>query len=66
MYGKTYLKYFTEDEYVEDTITLDGNDWTFTQHIKINTIPSEEEFKNVVKEYLGWKVSAVLRGDIDG
>lgn len=66
LYGKTYLKYFTEDEYVEDTITLDGNDWTFTQHIKINTIPSEEEFKNVVKEYLGWKVSAVLRGDIDG
>lgn len=66
LYGKSYLHYFTEDEYIEDTISLDGNDWTFSQHIKFNTIPNEDDFRNTIKEYLGWKVSAVLRGEIDG
>lgn len=66
LYGKKYLKYFTEDEYIEDTISLSGDDWTFSQHIKWNTIPSEDDFRNTIKEYLGWKVSAVLRGEIDG
>lgn len=66
LYGKSYLHYFTENEYVEDTISLDGNDWTFSQHVKFDTIPSEDDFRNTIKEYLGWKVSAVLRGEIDG
>ena len=66
LYGKNYLHYFTEDQYIEDTISLDGNDWTFSQHIKLNTIPTEDDFRDTIKEYLGWKVSAVLRGEIDG
>lgn len=66
LYGKTYLSYFTEDQYIEDTISLNGNDWTFSQHIKLNTVPTEDDFRNTIKEYLGWKVSAVLRGEIDG
>ncbi len=66
LYGKAYLHYFSEDEYIEDTISLEGNDWTFSQHIKFNTIPTEDDFRNTIKEYLGWKVSAVLRGEIDG
>lgn len=66
LYGKAYLHYFSEDEYIEDTISLEGNDWTFSQHIKLNTIPTEDDFRNTIKEYLGWKVSAVLRGEIDG
>ncbi|MGN1093772.1 MAG: N-6 DNA methylase, partial [Candidatus Neoclostridium sp.] len=66
LYGKTYLHYFTEEQYIEDIISLDGNDWTFSQHIKLNTIPTEDDFRNTIKEYLGWKVSAVLRGEIDG
>lgn len=65
LYGKTYLHYFTEEQYIEDSISLDGNDWTFSQHIKPNTIPTEDDFRNTIKEYLGWKVSALLRGDID-
>ncbi len=66
LYGKTYLHYFTEEQYIEDIISLDGNDWTFSQHIKLNTIPTEDDFRNTIKEYLGWKVSAVVRGEIDG
>ena len=63
-YGKAYLDYFTEDEYIEDTITLGGNDWTFSQHRKLNTIPTESDFAKVVGDYLAWEVSKVLRGKI--
>ena len=66
LYGKSYLHYFTENEYIEDTISLLGDDWTFTQHIKLNITPTEDDFRNTIKEYLGWKISAILRGDIDG
>ena len=65
LYGKSYLEYFTEDEYFEDTISLEGNDWTFAQHRKINTIPSEKEFNETVKNYLSWKLTEILKGDGD-
>lgn len=61
LHGRQYLQYFTEDEYIEDTITLNGDDWTFSQHKKINTNPTEEDFKNTVKEFLAWKVGEVLK-----
>jgi len=47
--------------YVEDTITLDGKDWTYSQHRKIDTRPTEEDFRKVVKEYLAWKVSEIIK-----
>ena len=53
-----------EEEYTEDTISLNGNDWTYKQHQKIETIPTEDEFRNVVKEYLSWKVSMIMKGDM--
>lgn len=56
------LNYF-KDSYTEDYITLNGNDWTYGQHQKIDTIPTEEDFQNVVKEYLSWKVGQVLKGE---
>ncbi len=49
--------------YTEDYITLNGNDWTYGQHQKIDTIPTEEDFQNVVREYLSWKVGQVLKGE---
>ena len=64
LYGKSYLHYYTEDEYFEDTITLKGDDWTVAQHRVIDTTPTEGDFANTVKEYLAWKVGAVLRGEI--
>lgn len=58
------LNYF-KDSYTEDYITLNGNDWTYGQHKKIDTIPTEEDFQTVVKEYLSWKVGQVLKGESD-
>lgn len=49
--------------YSEDYITLNGNDWTYGQHRKIDTVPTEEDFQNVVREYLSWKVGQVLKGE---
>ena len=49
--------------YNEDYISLKGNDWTYGQHQKIDTTPTEEDFQKVVKEYLSWKVGQVLKGE---
>ena len=66
LYGKgandKNLHYF-KDCYTEDYITLSGNDWTYGQHRKIDTVPTEEDFQNVVSEYLSWKVEQVLKGE---
>lgn len=50
-----------EDVYVEDFITDNGNDWNFDQHKKIDTIPTEQDFKKTVADYLSWKVSTLLK-----
>ena len=55
------MHYFTEDEYFEDTITLDGNDWTFAQHKKIDIKPTLVDFKRTVSDYLAWEVSTILK-----
>lgn len=57
LYGKSYLNIFSEKEYIEDTITLNGDDWTFSKHKKIETIPTEIDFKNTIKEFLNWKIN---------
>ncbi len=63
LYGKKYLKLLAPDCYVEDTISLDGNDWTVQQHRKIDTTATLEDFQKVVKEYLAWKVGTVLKAE---
>lgn len=60
--GDKNLHYF-KGCYTEDYITLKGNDWTYGQHQKIDSVPAEEDFRNVIKEYLAWKVGQVLKGD---
>ena len=64
-YGKKKLNLLKEEDYIEDTISLEGNDWTFSQHQKIDTMPTEEDFKKVVADYLSWKVSAIIKGEIE-
>ncbi|WP_277293485.1 HsdM family class I SAM-dependent methyltransferase [Veillonella montpellierensis] len=58
--------YYTEanELVIKDTITLNGDDWTFNQHKKIDTTPTEEDFKKTVADYLAWKVSAILKGEV--
>ena len=63
LYGRQYLHYFNDEDYIEDTITLNGKDWTFAQHKKIDTIPTEEDFQKVVRDYLSWKVSSILKNE---
>lgn len=67
---KPKTDYYTEEngKVIKDTISLEGNDWTFNQHKKIDTTPTEEDFKKTVADYLAWKVSNILKGavNIDG
>ena len=61
LFGSTYLHYYSTKEYVEDTISLEGNDWTFSQHKKIETKPTEEDFIATVKDFYAWKISKIVR-----
>lgn len=47
---------------IEDTVSLNGNDWTFGQHASQNLQATEQDFKDVVSEYLVFKVGQVLKG----
>ena len=60
---KPKTQYYTKENglYIEDTISLEGNDWTYSQHKKIDTTPKLEDFKKTVADYLTWKVSTLLR-----
>lgn len=55
--------YYTKENglYIEDTISLEGNDWTYSQHKKIDMMPKLEDFKKTVADYLTWKVSILLK-----
>lgn len=57
---------YLKDCYVEDTITLNGNDWTYSQHRKIDTRPTPEDFQRVVKDYLAWRISEVIKQSEEG
>lgn len=63
---KPKTDYYTEGKglVIKDTVSLNGNDWTFNQHKKIDTMPTEEDFKKTVADYLAWKVSAILKGEV--
>ena len=58
--------YYTEKngKVIKDSISLEGNDWTYSQHRKIDTQAKKEDFEKVCKEYLSWRVSnAIKNGD---
>ena len=62
---KAKTDYYTEAKgtYKEDSISLNGSDWTFGQHRDISLRVSKKSFQNVVSEYLAFKVSQVLKGE---
>lgn len=64
---KPKTDYYTEANglVIKDTVSLDGNDWTFNQHKKIDITPTEEDFKKTVADYLAWKVSAIMKGELN-
>lgn len=61
---KPKTSYYTEanGKVIRDTITLNGDDWLFTQHQKIDATPTEEDFKCTVANYLSWKASNLMKG----
>lgn len=63
---KPKTSYYTEanGKVIRDTVSLKGDDWTFNQHKRIDTTPTEEDFKKTVADYLAWKVSAILKGEV--
>lgn len=62
---KPRTQYYTEENglVIRDTVSLNGNDWTFAQHRVIDTMPTEEDFRKTVADYLAWKVSQAIKGD---
>ena len=58
---KSKTRYYTKENglLIEDTVTLEGNDWTFAQHQVIDTTPTVDDFMKTVGDYLAWKVSSI-------
>lgn len=65
---KTKTSYYTEENglVVKDTISLEGNDWTYAQHKKNNVKATSEDFRNTVNEFLAWKVSQIILNGKNG
>lgn len=65
---KPKTEYYTEanGKVIRDTITLKGDDWCFSQHKKIDTRPTEADFRKTVAEYLSWKVGQIIKGEGNG
>ena len=60
---KAKTNYYTEENglLIKDTISLEGNDWTYQQHCVIDNCPTEDDFKKVVSDYLSFRVSQILK-----
>lgn len=58
---KTHYYTVENGKVIKDTISLSGEDWCFSQHKKIDTRPTEEDFRRTVAEYLSWKVGLIIR-----
>lgn len=57
--------YYTEanGKLIRDVITLNGDDWLFNQHQIVDKIPTENDFKRVVADYLSFRVKT-LEGSV--
>ena len=51
--------------YIEDYISLDGADWTYSQHLRVDARPTTEDFCKVVKDYLAWRVREIIKNEED-
>lgn len=58
--------YYTEanGKVIRDTISLNGDDWLFTQHKIVDNTPTEEDFKMTVSNFLSWKISNLMKGTV--
>ena len=49
---------------IRDTITLNGDDWLFTNHKIVDTVPTEEDFRKTVSAFLSWKVKCLMENNL--
>lgn len=49
-------------DYIDDTIDLNGGDWTYSQHKVIDTTPTESDFIKTVGDYMTFELSMILSG----
>ena len=47
-------------DFVEDYITLNGNDWNYDQHRVIDTTSTEEDFLKTVGDFLQFEISRIM------
>ena len=61
---KAKTDYYTEANgtYKEDSISLNGDDWTFGQHRDVSLRADQSDFEKVVSDYLSFRVEQVLKG----
>ena len=61
---KAKTDYYTEAKgtYKEDSISLNGSDWTFGQHRDVSLRADQSDFEKVVSDYLSFRVEQVLKG----
>lgn len=58
--------YYTEanGKVIRDTISLNGDDWLFTNHKIVDTVPTEEDFRKTVSAFLSWKVKCLMENNL--
>ncbi len=61
--AKLEAKWQLSEVYVEDFINKLGADWNFDQHKKIDTLPTFNDFRKTVADYLAWEVDQLLKQD---
>lgn len=47
----------------DDIYNRIGADWTYGQHRKIDTVPTEADFRKTVSDYLSWKIGTLIKGE---
>ena len=63
LFGLSKRHYFTEQTAFEDTVTLSGADWTLSQHRRVDSAATPDDFRRVVRDYLAWKVGEILKSE---
>lgn len=46
---------------IRDRISLNGNDWTFNQHAKVDKTPKLEDFKKSVNDFLSYQITQLMK-----
>lgn len=48
-------------EAIDSKITLNGDDWNIEKHYKFDKIPTLEDFKKTVYEYMSWEFKTYMK-----